>query len=333
MASTTTPYQPSIESVTEFLQRLKVQQSAFANAETTNSEKAAILIRALPVNVITDIQRRIKPTQLTDATFAELEASLISQYEVKKSIIGASVKFINRKQLQDESIETYAKVLNELASHCNYSPCCLSRLLRDTFVSGLRSTEIIAKMLLEPEDQNFKDSVQRAKLLEQLTSDAIDITRKDVFNTEEVFKVGNYNNKKKIPSNENYKCIRCGAVKKHFASDCPAINLRCKKCNKFGHFARACRQTTNYVSDSTPYFSSEQESTNEASAARYQECSSTNQRQDAQSRDGAYYHPDTASNQRREQPSRDYLDSRSNVFHSELSYSRVQDEDNSPFLW
>ena len=112
-------YQPEIESVTEFLQRFKVQNATVLEG-ATDSKKAAILCRSLPVPVITDVQRRIKPTLLTAATYDQIEEQLKAQFDVKKSIIGAAVMFINRKQRQGESIEDYAKVLNNLASNCNY---------------------------------------------------------------------------------------------------------------------------------------------------------------------------------------------------------------------
>ena len=42
-------------------------------------------------------------------------------------------------------------------------------------------------------------------------------------------------NGKKIPKKS--QCIRCGTKNKHFASDCFALNLKCKICSKVGHIA------------------------------------------------------------------------------------------------
>ena len=146
----TAQFQIEIESVHEFLERFKViNASILQNEDTTDAARAATLIKYLPVQIITDIQRRIKPTTLTAAKFKDIETCLITQFEVKKSIIGASVKFLSRKQLQSESIQAYAQTLNELASHCEYSDCCRDRLLRDIFVSGLRSAKLVSALLQE----------------------------------------------------------------------------------------------------------------------------------------------------------------------------------------
>ena len=108
------------------------------------------------MNIITDLQRRIKLVLL--------------------SIIGASVHFINCKQLPDEKIETYANVLNDLASACKYSDCCRDRLFRDTFVSSLLSSVIVGSLLEDCEDKSFNQCVERAKMIEKFTADAQDIT-------------------------------------------------------------------------------------------------------------------------------------------------------------
>ena len=121
MASTSCPqFDSREETITEFLQRFKVQcEAEITKAGENGKKKAAVLIRALPVNVITDLQRRIKPILLADATYDLIESKLTSQYEVKNSVVGASVKFLKRRQLPGESIESYVKCLNDLASSCN----------------------------------------------------------------------------------------------------------------------------------------------------------------------------------------------------------------------
>ena len=55
--ATNIPFQEKIESVSEFLQRFKVQNASVRSADTPDAEKAAILIKNLPVNVITDTFR------------------------------------------------------------------------------------------------------------------------------------------------------------------------------------------------------------------------------------------------------------------------------------
>ena len=238
-----TVFQSDVETVTEFLQRFKVQNSS-ALEKASGTKKAELLCRSLPVNIITDVQRRIKPTLLVNAKYSEIEDSLLAQFSVKKSIIGASVKFINRKQQPGESIETYAKILNDLASCCTYSDCCRDRLLRDAFVSGLSSNKLIGSLLQDCENKSFNDSVERAKTLEQLAHDAADMKPAEKSSSPSTFKIDRHENKSKTVSKktpDNYTCIRCGTRGKHVASKCFALKLTCNQCGKTGHLGKVCQ--------------------------------------------------------------------------------------------
>jgi len=249
MGSTSFPqFQPQLETVSEFLQRFTVQQAQdLENAGNDAIKKAGVLCRALPVNVITSIQRRIKPTLLSAATYDQIEEILKSQFEVKKSVVGAALKFVTRKQLQGESIETYAKILNDLASNCDYKDCCRDRLLRDIFVSGLRSSFIVSASLQDCDSKSFNECVNKAKLQEQLAQDAQDIRPfNTILTTNRVQSSStstNNNSASKVPS--NYKCVRCGSVAKHFANKCFALNLKSHNCGKVGHTAKACKSKSN----------------------------------------------------------------------------------------
>ena len=232
------PFSTEQETVQEFLERFKVQCSEqLLKAGQNDRRKATILIKALPVSVITDLQRRIKPTLLSDATYDELEEKLTAQYEVKKSVVGAAVKFLNKKQSQDESIEDYAKSLNDLAAACKYNNCCRDRLLRDAFVSGLRSSVVLSAVLQKCDQKTFNECVEHAKLVEQLTCDAQDIKQEC---KTYAYKVNNQSvEKSALPP--NYVCIRCGAKGKHSAKNCFANELQCRKCLRKGHIAKVCK--------------------------------------------------------------------------------------------
>ena len=92
------------ETIIEFLERFAVQASeSIENCGADSKKKAAVLIKALPVSVITDLQRRLKPVKLSEATYEQLVEKLTAQFIVKKSIVGASVRFLNRKQSDNES--------------------------------------------------------------------------------------------------------------------------------------------------------------------------------------------------------------------------------------
>ncbi|XP_068205136.1 uncharacterized protein [Palaemon carinicauda] len=218
-----------------------------------STKKVSILVKSLPVNVVTDVQWRLKPVKLSDATHENIKETLIAQYEVKKSVIGATVQFLYRKQLPDESIENYARALNDLCSNCNYKDCCRDRSLRDAFVSGLRSASILSGLLQDCENKSFNECVEKAKLLATFSADAQDI--KPECNHHTSYKVTEHRAKgiKKVPT--SYICIRCGQQANHFANDCFTMKLKCRKCQKTGRLARCCKSTAkslHTVSEPTP---------------------------------------------------------------------------------
>lgn len=97
-ASICTQFNPSAETILEFLERFKVQcGDLLAKAGEDGLKKAAVLIKALPVNVITDLQRRIKPVLLSEANFDDIEAKLTSQYEVKEISNSGDDNFFKQK--------------------------------------------------------------------------------------------------------------------------------------------------------------------------------------------------------------------------------------------
>lgn len=236
-------FQPEIESIEEFIERFKVQNSVkLAAAAGDSKQRAMLLINCLPVKVVTDIQRRIKPKLLSSATYDDIQSNLLAGYKVKKSLIGASVNFLTRKQQNEETIETYAKSLNELASHCSYSDCCRDRMLRDVFISGVRSSKIMQHLMTECENKTFNDVIEKAKMFEQVSQDVEDIKPRD-YSTNKVMPASS----KEIPTStaksvsNNYICIRCGTKAKHFANECFALKLKCNSCGKIGHIGKACR--------------------------------------------------------------------------------------------
>ena len=57
-------FQPDVETVEEFVERFKKRnfEALSTTKETEKLKKAMLLANALPVNVLTDIQRRLIPT-------------------------------------------------------------------------------------------------------------------------------------------------------------------------------------------------------------------------------------------------------------------------------
>ena len=181
----------------------------------------------------------------------------MAAYRQKKTFIGASVAFINRKQKSDESIEEYSKSLNELAAQCNYKSCCRDERLRDIFLSGIRMKKVLTSLITDStiEKKSFQDCVTAAKLVEQALRDVEDINPDEkqyhhaTNSVDEINRVqqnrfdGGSSHMNKVPA--NYTCIRCGTKAKHFARNCFALNITCNNCTKKGHLAKVCKTKGN----------------------------------------------------------------------------------------
>ena len=264
-------FQPDLESVSEFLERFKLQNhTILEEKKEDNKSRAMLLANALPVDILTDIQRKLKPKKLSETTYEEIENHLTSLHSTKKSIIGAAVAFLHRRQQNGESIENFAKSLNELASQCNYSDCCRDRMLRDAFVSGLNNTKIMSSLIHEAESKKFNELVEKAKLFEQLQIDIADISpaakqyQQNAVRHEYPKKYNNNktngtqsgysnnrlnNNNKKQDQVSSRQCYRCGQFNTHLPKDCFALKLKCSKCSLMGHLAKMCKTKSSNKSE------------------------------------------------------------------------------------
>lgn len=242
-----TPFDPAQESITEFFQRFQCQLAELLEKCRNNDDRRAkLLIKVLPVSVITDLQRRLAPDTLTEATYDMLHDHLIEQFQSSRSTVGASVSFLTCKQLSGQSLEDYARKLNSLASLCNYPSNCLDRLLRDSFVAGLASSAMLTSLIQVCDALSFRETVERAKLLETFHQDAHSIhsQRSQIHATsdslvEDVNKLSDHDTKN---PKATYICYRCGTKGQHFSDKCAARSLTCNICHKVGHIARICQR-------------------------------------------------------------------------------------------
>ena len=243
-------FDPEAETISEFLERFSVQMGdALYKVRADELKQAAILLRALPVAMVTDLQRRISPMRLSEASFTVVRDNFLGSYSVKKSVVGASVQFFTCKQEASQTIEDYSKKLKFLASQCNFDQhITLDRLLRDVFVAGLNSTPVLSTVLQTADSMTFNEAIDKAKLVHQIRQDAVSIQlpssihiAEEVEGTSEVHKLKSSGRRSQRIVPSNYICARCGQKASHFVEKCFALSLQCRNCGKMGHLAKVCR--------------------------------------------------------------------------------------------
>ena len=91
----------------------------------------------------------------------------------------------------------------------------------------------------ECKSKTFKECVERTKIIDQLPHDIADVKPEAKYLQN--FKLEHAKPAKNTKVPDNYQCIRCTARGKHFAKNCFAIPLKCSKCLKQEHIAKACK--------------------------------------------------------------------------------------------
>lgn len=244
VASTCPVFDADCETIEEFLERFSMLLEGDTKKKT-DKVISAFLIRALPVQMVTDLQRRLAPKKLTETSYDELQDNLLQAHSVRKSLVGASVKFFAYKQQAGQTLEEFSKELRFLASKCNFEQhLTVDRLLRDVFIAGINSPQVLTAVLQSADKLSFPEAVEKAKMLQTVREDAASLhnslqpTRVHA-SSEADYHAVNRVQPQKLPS--GYTCMRCGAKNAHYVDKCYAKSLECRSCHKVGHIASVCR--------------------------------------------------------------------------------------------
>ena len=246
LVATCPVFDQETETIEEFLERFTMLLEGDTKKKNDKCI-AAHLIRALPLQLVTDLQRRLAPQKLTETSYDELIENLLQAHSVRQSVVGASVKFFTYKQRPEQSLEEYSKELRFLASKCNFEKnLTLDRLLRDVFIAGIRSSNILTSVLQAADKLSFPEAIEKAKMIHQVREDAIDMHHNQQSKAHFTdYSENDYESLNKVQSSRSpppgYVCIRCGAKAKHFVDTCFAKSVQCNTCNKIGHISKVCR--------------------------------------------------------------------------------------------
>ena len=186
--------------------------------------------------------------------YAASITALDNVYNPKKNVIFARHLLNTCKQEPEQSIDSYFQKLKFLATDCEFANVNAadhqSQAIRESFISGLRSSDIRQK-LLESEKIELAEIHSLARGLEAAKVQAQSynqgpslnavVNQEPLSDSEEYVNQGN-NFVAAAPFGSKFSCWFCGGSKPHARrQDCPAYNSNCSRCGIQGHFPQVCR--------------------------------------------------------------------------------------------
>lgn len=131
----------------------------------TESKKKALLLNAIETYVYEVLRGLCHPTMPKDKTYEELIVIMNNHYISRKSVFRERIKFYQAVQTVYDSISDWLACIRELAVDCKFGVNS-DAVLRDRFVSGLRSTTIRERLYEENEDVTLEKCLEIAKCME-----------------------------------------------------------------------------------------------------------------------------------------------------------------------
>lgn len=209
------------------------------------------------------LKNLLYPSSYSDKTFEDLTKLLKAHINPPPLVIPARHAFLNRKQHDGESISNYITQLRKLISTCKYNEQTMKTMLRDVFVSGLRSKAILDR-LFEEDDISLEKTIELALAMEKATIGTYEILQPSSSPTvnkismQNQFKLSSNNKNVKFQQQNNakpnkypnLKCLRCGKLS-HTANNCNAKDLFCNFCKKHNHVYEVCLKRQKSFSRST----------------------------------------------------------------------------------
>lgn len=183
--------------------------------------------------------------------YSTVKEKFDSYFVKRRNVIFERARFNSRKQLKDESVDSFVTDLFSLVEHCGYGQL-RDEMVRDRLVVGLLDATLSEKMQLDPEltlekvlsMARHSEAVRKQQPVVRGTAQQNDLSEETVdgLTTRIVkpFKPQPTYHTRGEQLQSAQKCTRCGKSPRHGKQQCPARASICKKCNKTGHYTSCC---------------------------------------------------------------------------------------------
>ena len=110
-------FDPTVETITAYLERLQLYFAANGVAE---EKKVPVLLTVVGPKVYTLLRGLLAPALPKEKSYADLEKALTNHYEPKPLVIAERFNFYKREQAVGESLADYQAELRRLARTCEF---------------------------------------------------------------------------------------------------------------------------------------------------------------------------------------------------------------------
>ena len=190
---------------------------------------------------------------IVDCTSYEDAIKILKSMYIKPSNeIFARHLLATRRQKAGESLDEFLQALKTLSKDCNFKDVSAAQYqeeaIRDAFISGLQSS-LIRQRLLENRTLDLATMFDQARAFDaaQKNSELYSATSESsvmaaVPEPKCSGEDSSTSDSSATSAAVSSKCFFCG-YSKHPRSKCPAREAVCNKCQKRGHYAKACRSS------------------------------------------------------------------------------------------
>lgn len=225
------PYIPG-ESFEDYLDQVECYFSL--NELTDDAKKVRVLMNLMGSAASTKIMKSLKPEKYTAKSFAEIVKEGKRLFVGELNIFVERYKFNRRQQQAGETLEDFAVALQTLAESCEFEGF-RDVALRDRFVAGVASTEIVQELLEQDKTISFSVMVDKARKKEVTVREAKTMVGPSQSEALEVnaVKRGSEGSRSNSPSSTS-------SWRSAPSNSESGKVTRCYKCTGTGHFAINC---------------------------------------------------------------------------------------------
>ena len=236
-------------------------------------KKKLLFLSKCGVEAIAKLKDLLFPADIDRASYEDIKAAIDRVIKPKgKLVIAERVRFLEMRQLSDESPIDFLTRLNSLASSCSFAQLKNDpeqELIKLVFLAGISSPELKLSLLYHLRIKsdisvlelfNLATTIQSERLFAlgagklneptfSIKNDAVPARRQPqrqppMHRGQSVSRSPRAFTNQSVP----FPCRNCG--KQHGQFLCPAYGTRCRSCQRLHHWSKCCRsRSTNFVKD------------------------------------------------------------------------------------